>query len=279
MKAAWTLLAAHALACVFGLAGLLVAVPNPELWQHSAAGQSIFALGMRHGGAVQNALGAAAMLAFGLACLGPRRTLVFLAVSVVVSLTAELVGTATGWPFGAYAYTEGLGPAIAGRVPLTIPLSWFSLGLASYLLGRALAARAGLPGSWLAVALGAWLLVACDLALDPAMSHPAQPVAFWRWGESGMYLGMPVVNFAGWLATGALFMAPAHALWGRAAEPGARFPLLVYGLSLGFAIALDAAAGLWLPVLLALALGALPATAAAWRPARAPAGRAHEVGA
>ena len=57
--------------------------------------------------------------------------------SVLISLTSELLGTSTGFPFGHYSYLSGLGYKIAGLVPFTIPLSWFYVGCVSYLLARA----------------------------------------------------------------------------------------------------------------------------------------------
>jgi len=83
---------------------------------------------------------------------------------VFLSLSSELLGTSTGFPFGHYHYLSGLGYKIAGLVPFTIPLSWFYLGLVSYVI-----ARAGLAGgkgeiNWVrqlgAIALGAMLLTA-----------------------------------------------------------------------------------------------------------------------
>lgn len=264
------LLVAHAAVALFGLLGLSLALPHPELWAGSGStGSAVFALGMRFGGLSQNVLGAATLLAFGAAWLGLRRTGIFFLAACTISLAAELLGTATGLPFGDYHYTEGLGAKVAGRVPWSIPLSWFFMGLAAYLLARAAVARGGAPGSPWAVLLGAALLTAWDLALDPAMSHPAQPATFWRWGETGPYLGMPLRNFAGWLATGAAFMGVAHAAWGRGQEPPLRIPLAVYLLNAAFAAALCARAGLWLPVAAVVLLGVIPAARiAAGPPAR-----------
>lgn len=254
------LFAAHAAVAIFALLGLAVALPRPELWAGGEGpGAALFGFGMRFGGLLQNVLGAAAMAAFGAAWLGLRRTAVFLLAACSISLAAELLGTATGFPFGPYHYTEGLGAKVAGRVPWTIPLSWFFMGLAAYLIARCALARRGLPGSPWAVLLGAALLTAWDLALDPAMSHPAQQALFWRWGETGPYLGMPLRNFAGWLVTGAAFMAVAHLAWGRDEPVPARLPLAVYLLNVAFAAALCAQAGLWLPVAAVSLLGVLPA--------------------
>jgi uncharacterized membrane protein len=266
MRLARLLLIAHLGALAFGLAGLLVALPRPELWAGDPTAARVFAFGMRYAGSLHIVLGAAAMLAFGWATVGRRRTALFFALAVAASLAAELIGTATGWPFGDYAYTDFLGYKILGRVPFGIPLSWFYLGFAAYLLGGAAAPRFGLkPGAVWTVAIGAWLLTVWDLVLDPAMANEAMPVRFWEWRESGAYHGTPLKNFFGWAATGLAFMAPSRALWRAdvALPPScARFPFVVYAANVGFGMALAASVGLTGPILLAALLGLAPAAAA-----------------
>jgi uncharacterized membrane protein len=256
-------LAAHLGALLFGLAGLLVALPNPSLWASDPTALRVFDAGMRYAGSAHIVLGAAAMLAFGFVAVGWRRTLTFFALAVAASLGAELIGTGTGWPFGDYAYTDFLGYKVLGRVPFGIPLSWFYVGFAAYLLATALAARHGLRARSLwAIGLGAWLLTAWDLVLDPAMAHESMPVRFWEWREGGAYHGTPLRNFAGWAATGVAFMAPSRLLWGADAvlpPTDARFPFAVYAANVGFGMALAAAAGLWPPIVLAGLLGLAPA--------------------
>jgi len=203
MKLARALLLGHATALVFGLAGMLIALPHPELWSASPLGQQAFTFGMQYAGPLHMVLGAAAMLAFGGAVLGWRCTLLFFGLACGLSLASELIGTGTGYPFGNYEYTSGLGYKILGRVPFSIPLSWFYMGLASLLLGGALARWHPV---W-SVVLGAYFLTAWDLVLDPAMAHPSLALNFWIWHQSGPYFGMPVQNFLGWTATGALFTA------------------------------------------------------------------------
>src|SRR5690349_3261905 len=80
---------------------------------------------------------------------------------------------------------------------------------------------------------------------------------------------MPIQNFAGWTATGALFMGLSRWLW-RSDPPviSHALPLTVYALSLAFAIVLSAAGDVWVPI--AVALGAtLAAAALGWRTANA----------
>ncbi|MCS7003301.1 MAG: carotenoid biosynthesis protein, partial [Dehalococcoidia bacterium] len=187
----------------------------------------------------------------------------FFGASTLISLSFELLGTGTGLPFGAYAYTGGLGPLIEiGRaaVPFTIPLSWFYMGFAAYLLGGVLVTQYRLrpAGVW-NILLGAWFLTVWDLVLDPAMAYDHLPVRFWVWNEVGPYYGMPLLNLAGWIITGLTFMAVAQRLWRDATPPttvAPRFPLAVYFANVLFCIAICAGFGLWPPIAVALALGA-----------------------
>lgn len=271
---------------LFGLAGLLVALPRPELWAGDRVATQVFDFGIRYAGSLHIVLGAAAMLAFGSAAVGWRRTAIFFVLAVVISLAAELIGTGTGWPFGEYAYTDFLGYKIAGQVPFGIPLSWFYVGFAAYLLGGVAAARFALrPAVVWTVAIGAWLLTVWDLVLDPAMAHEAMPIRFWEWGEAGAYLGTPLKNFLGWAVTALAFMAPSRVLWRHDVGPLpglAWFPCAVYAANVGFGMALAASVGLTGPILLAALLGLAPAAAAlARRPrdgASARAGAVENIG-
>ncbi len=263
MIVAWTLLIGHATAAVFGLVGILIALRHPELWAGTGSGESMFSFGMRYGGLLQIALGAAAVFAFGIRALGLRRTTIFFVAATVCSLGAELLGTGTGWPFGAYAYGDALGPKIMERVPIAIPLSWFSLGLTSFVLARLAYRRRGThAGAGASIALGVWFFVAWDLVLDPAMASRDLAIRFWTWHQDGPFFGMPLQNLAGWAATAALFMTISRGLSGP--EPAidhvpARFPIVMYAINLAFAMTLAASAGLWLPIVMALALGLVPA--------------------
>jgi len=262
-RSALGFLAAHGVALIFGLVGLLIMLPNPDLWANDRRAVRVFDLSMTYAGSIQILLGAAAMAAYGFWVLGWRLTTIFLTVSYGLSLTSELIGTSTGWPFGEYAYTSFLGSKILDHVPYTIPFSWFSMGLASYVLGSHLAASLRLRRRSLwSLLLGAWLLTAWDLVLDPAMAHPDLQIQFWRWGQEGPYFGMPLRNLVGWSLTGLAFMATSRALWKRDLDPEQTphaIPLVFYAMNMAFAMVVSAHVGLWTPVVLAGALGVVPA--------------------
>lgn len=258
----------HVLCLFFGLAGLLLVVPHQE-WIASLPtfGQEAFSLSMGNGGVAYMLFGTAAAALMGSRLLGWKRLLMFLIPSVGISLLSELLGTSTGIPFGFYGYLTGLGYKVAGLVPFTIPLSWFYMGLASYLLARtALQAQRHWMIQIEAIALGAMLLTAWDFVLDPAMTQAIIP--FWEWFQPGPLFGMPLQNFGGWMLTGAVFMAVANLLWGKEQVVLNRsqlvMPLILYVANFTFAIVMSLGSGIVLPVLLGLLLGLLPAVGLWW---------------
>ncbi len=263
----WLLLLAHAAALAFGVAGIAVALRYPALWVDSAIARHVYAFGVQWGGVLANVLGTSTMLVYGWQVVGWRRTLLFFVPSTMISLAAELIGTGTGWPFGNYSYTSGLGFKILGRVPFTIPLSWFTIGFASYLIALASFTRPRRRSAhWGIVPVAVWLLVVWDLVLDPAMAHESLQARFWIWHQQGPYFGMPIINFIGWALTGLAFTSVGHLLWRKSASLNqpATIPFLVYLVNLAFASGLCLATGLWPPVLFAVTLGAIPA-AILWR--------------
>jgi putative membrane protein len=259
----------HLISMAFGLAGLLWVMPHPEVLALIPAGQTLFRWSMAGGGVIYILLGTAAVALYAYRTLGTRLWLAFMLPAVLISLSSELLGTSTGFPFGNYSYLSGLGYKIAGLVPFTIPLSWFYLGLTSYLLARFglanLAARRSAELSWLghlgAVLIGALLLTSWDFVLDPAMSQTALP--FWYWHQPGAFFGMPYQNFVGWMGTGAVFMTVAALLWSKQVPhlqtTDLNLPLVVYLGNFAFAAVMSIGAGFWIPLLLGLLLGVAPA--------------------
>lgn len=260
----------HVFSMAFGLAGLLWVMPHPEMLNYLPAGATLYRWSMAGGGVVYILLGTVAVALYIARNFGLKALLGFFIPAIAISLSSELSGTSTGFPFGDYSYLNGLGYKIAGLVPFTIPLSWFYLGASSYLL-----ARAGLMGqrsAWwrqmLAVAVGALLLMSWDFVLDPAMSQTAMP--FWYWHQPGAFFGMPYENFAGWFCTGAVFMSVAAVLWrGNGAlqaltRSQVALPMVMYLANFAFAMFMSIGGGIFVPVGLGILVGVLPAVACWW---------------
>lgn len=180
----------------------------------------------------------------------------------LISLSSELSGVAFGFPFGSYYYTPILGARWFDLVPLVIPLSWFMMAIPSYHLAAVAVPKGGVASR---IVLGALILTAWDVALDPAMSYAT---VYWRWEVDGTYYGMPWVNLAGWFFTSALLMSAMALLraesWIR--ELPRRWMIAFYGINLALPLGMAAAAGLgWAVMATVVAYLALAALAFAWR--------------
>ena len=266
------LLIGHILAMAFGLAGIVLVLPNPDFLAKLAQfewGTKIFGWSMAGGGVVYMLLATAAVSLYAYRTLGLWHWLSFMVPAIGLSLGSELLGTSTGFPFGEYRYLSGLGYKIAGLVPFTIPLSWFYLGFSAYIIALAGLKRLELS-NWLcqigAILCGSLCLTSWDFVLDPAMSQA--PIPFWVWEQPGAFFGMPYQNFAGWMGTGVIFMLVATLLW--KIKPVAlpandlKLPLAIYLANFVFATVLSLAAGFYIPVMLGVVLGILPLMILYW---------------
>jgi uncharacterized membrane protein len=259
-----TLLLGHILSMGFGLAGMLLVLPNPDIIALlPEIGKRALAWSMVGGGVVYMLLGTAAVAVYAYRTLGLWHCLGFMVPAILLSLGSELLGTSTGFPFGHYRYLSGLGYKIAGLVPFTIPLSWFYLGFSAYLI-----ALAGLETRSIsrelksvgAIGFGALLLTSWDFVLDPAMSQ--MKLAFWVWEKPGAFFGMPYQNFAGWFGTGVIFMSVATLIWQvkplKIPTKDLGLPFAIYLSNFAFAMVMSVAAGIYVPILLGLVLGITP---------------------
>ena len=145
----------------------------------------------------------------GLEARGRRGALVGALVGAV-GFGADLLGVATGRPFGRYAYSNRLGPRVRG-VPLLAAAAWALLARPAWVVAGRLSARRALRVPLAAGALTAW-----DVFLDPRMAREE----YWTWPDGGVYEGVPTSNFAGWFATGLAAFAIVGAI--ESARPDAR---------------------------------------------------------
>ena len=126
-----------------------------------------------------------------------RRGVGLVAGAGALGFATELVGVATGKPFGRYSYGPGLGPQV-GRVPLLAAAAGAMMARPAWVVAG-LVARTPLAR----VLLASGALTAWDVYLDPRMVREA----YWTWPGGGSYEGVPLSNFAGWFATGAAVFA------------------------------------------------------------------------
>lgn len=124
-----------------------------------------------------------------------RRDVLALGAVALLGFAVEAVGVRTGFPFGAYAYTDVLRPQLSG-VPVVMGLAWMALVAFACDLAR----RLRLP-AWPAAVFAALWTTATDLVIDPlAANH----FGYWTWAHEGSYYGIPFTNFAGWFVTALL---------------------------------------------------------------------------
>lgn len=132
---------------------------------------------------------------------GPKWAAVMACGTAGLGLTSEIVGTATGFPFGSYFYATGrLGPEIFG-IPAVIPFAWtagfYPIWCTATMLlqGRS---RSPTNLSVRRIALTAVSMVGWDLYLDTQMVTDGH----WTWttpipGLPGIP-SIPVSNYLGW---------------------------------------------------------------------------------
>ena len=150
---------------------------------------------------------------------GRARALVAAATIAAATTAVERLGTTTGRPFGRYRYPGSLRPTVAG-VPALVPAAWFAMSLPAREVAHAVLGQRSSPLSRIAV--GAAALTAWDLFLDPQMATEG----YWHWERPGRYRGIPLTNYAGWLATSAGLMAALELL----TPPGGRGDRALVGL-------------------------------------------------
>ncbi|MFE7746212.1 carotenoid biosynthesis protein [Nocardia sp. NPDC057455] len=192
-------------------------------------------------------LSTGAALAHASATRGLRYAVGFLTIVSGIGLTAEVIGTATGIPFGCYEYaTDRLGPALL-EVPLIIPLAWtggmYPVWVAAGMLARHTVARI----VWTAAGAVGW-----DLFLDPQMVADGQ----WTWCDTRSGLPgldwIPLTNYLGWFGV-ALVMGAVLAVWELAAPAPVR-PPRTYGRAIALVVPVALFLWTWLGSALAHAV-------------------------
>jgi Carotenoid biosynthesis protein len=149
--------------------------------------------------------------------LGWRRMLLFAAWVFPLAWVSEFTSTRIGIPFGFYQYTgttRGQELFIAD-VPLMDSLSFTFLAYAAFCLARAaLASRR--PSAPVIALASSVLMMLLDVVIDPVAVRGDR----WFLGhiffypDGGVYFGVPLSNFMGWLVLGTLSVA-GYVLWSR----------------------------------------------------------------
>eukprot|EP01095_Lingulamoeba_sp_RSL-Kostka_P011101 TRINITY_DN4147_c0_g1_i1.p1 TRINITY_DN4147_c0_g1~~TRINITY_DN4147_c0_g1_i1.p1 ORF type:complete len:344 (-),score=63.17 TRINITY_DN4147_c0_g1_i1:30-1061(-) len=145
--------------------------------------------------------------------LGWQFSLIFLALTVILSYLFELFGVQTGVLYGKYSYTD-LIPLQIFSVPLEIPFSWYMMLYPCFCVAdnivsgashkrkaeQMITSKGTMVASRISLAvLTALIMIGWDLGADPLGSTLS---SIWKWkSDDGFYFGVPLLNFFGWLIT------------------------------------------------------------------------------
>jgi len=164
----------------------------------------------------------AAAVAHAAATQGTRTAATMLLVTAGGGLLVEAAGTATGVPFGTYAYAGSLGPSLLG-VPLVIPFAWTMMAWPAWLVAGRLVRRGR-------ILVAGWALASWDLFLDPQMVAAGH----WRWSDPAPGLpgvpDVPLTNYAGWTVVAVAMMAVLAAALPRTEPAGTDAPMYAFYL-------------------------------------------------
>jgi putative membrane protein len=192
-------------------------------------------------------------LVAGVLPLVDRRAVLAVGALVAYSYGIEYLGVHTGVPYGEFFYGVDLGPTLAG-VPLGLPVFFIPLVMNAYLLvALLLGERARSRPLRLASVIAA--VLAMDLVLDPG----AVALGFWVYPGGGVYYGVPLSNYAGWVLSATVAVVALdvafsrRALLRRLSETEFMLDDLVSFVILWGAI--NAWFGNWVPVLVACGFG------------------------
>jgi len=122
-----------------------------------------------------------------------RKTILAFLLIAAIGFFIEVFGVSTGKIFGAYSYSEILGPKVF-NVPLIIALNWLILVYGAYYI-----ASYFFQPPLLRLAIGGLLLVVFDLIMEPV----AIELNMWAW-ETGT---PPLQNYIVWFFAGVAMMS------------------------------------------------------------------------
>ena len=108
----------------------------------------------------------------------------YLSIVFALGLSIEIIGVATGYPFGSYVYGESLGWKVL-NVPFVLGLNWWILVYSSIHLSAFLTKK-----PILRMLLAPALMLGLDSLIEPLSSQ----LDFWYWENSSA----PLQNFLSW---------------------------------------------------------------------------------
>ena len=149
---------------------------------------------------IQVLLGALFFIIHGALVWGFFNIAIFLIITIIVSLLLEIIGSKTGYVFGGkYHYNDDNTPGfILFGIPVLIPIAWFgiiymSINFCNYVTNVRFPFENSM--NYYFIILTAIFVMLLDLVLDPLAVDEKR----WNWELPGIYYGIPILNFFGWL--------------------------------------------------------------------------------
>ena len=176
--------------------------------------------------------------------LGFKRAALILLALGTFAVGIETFAVKTGWPYGSFDYGDKIGVKYFGVTPWTVPFAWSPLVLGA----MALAARHARSVAALCI-IGTLFLLLFDGVLDPGAVNQE----FWQYDAGGLYYGVPLTNFGGWIISGLIGAAIFYYGSGKQLD----VPLTLVSsvtLILAFWTSVCGFSGLWIPAALGAAL-------------------------
>jgi putative membrane protein len=149
------------------------------------------------------AIGIASAIVHAILNYGARHALVLFLTCLVITLTVETIGVATGVPFGRYHFEVGARLSHVATIPIILGPMWFGMGYFSWIVAGTLlgGAERRPTGRFTIIVLpvvAAFVMTQWDLVMDA----PASTISHaWIWHDGGAYFGVPLTNYFGWLLT------------------------------------------------------------------------------
>ena len=106
----------------------------------------------------------------------------------LLGMSVEILGVATGYPFGNYHYGDSLGSKLFD-VPIIIGINWFMTAYISYHL-----AKSFLNNPYIRIVSATLLMLLLDFLLEPI----APKLDYWHWENDVI----PAMNFVSWYLVG-----------------------------------------------------------------------------
>jgi len=138
--------------------------------------------------------------------LGLKKGLASIVVLSIYALAIETLAIITGFPYSPFHYTDLIGAKILGYTPFTVPFAYVPL-----FIGCIYLAAINSENKWRLILKSAILVLIADLVLDPA----AVALQFWIYVYNGIFYGVPLQNFIGWIITGILAAIVSLLLFGN----------------------------------------------------------------